>query len=170
MGGTHPRNKKFRKRGRRARRRIQQKKKKGKLGEGIFNISGKQLSREEILTLDKGIKFAPKRGLNKFETYIGVQKFIRKLNVKKYYALNPIERLAMENNTTGLKNNSVFNPHIANNKYVDLFKRLVTTELEQLPVKKVYEHRDLKRGIESLDKRTDIVIGGGYSDTVSGTI
>lgn len=117
-----------------------------------------ELSREEILTLDKGIKFAPKKGLNKFETYIGVQKFIRKLNIKKYYALNPVERTTMEIQTIGLKNNSVFNPHIANNKYVDLFKRLVTTELDQLPTKKVYEHRDLRKGIELLGNRTDIVI------------
>lgn len=121
-------------------------------------MSGKDLSREEILTLDRGIKFAPKKGLNKFEIYIGVQKLIRKLNIKKYYALNPVERTAVSNKFTNLRNNSVFNPHIANNRYVDLFKKLVITELEQLPIKKAYEHRDLKKGLDSLERRTDIII------------
>lgn len=124
------------------------------------------MSREELLVLDKGIKFAPKKGLNKFETYVGVQKFIRKLNLKKYYALNPVEKAIRNTNHTSLKNNSVFNPYIANNKYVDLFKKLVTSELEQLPVKKVYEQKDFKKGMKTLEKRTDIVIrpadkGGG---------
>lgn len=91
--------------------------------------------------MDKGIKYAPKKGLNKFETYIGIQKCIRKLNVKKYYAQNPVERAAIEGNFTELRNKSVFNHKIVNNKYVDLLKRLVTTELEQLPIKKVYEQR-----------------------------
>lgn len=118
------------------------------------------------MTLDKGIKFAPKKGLNKFETYVGVQKFIRKLNIKKYYALNPVEKMVINNKFTNLRNNSVFNPHVANNKYVDLFKKLVTTELEQLPIKRAYEHRDFKKGLSALEKRDDIVIrpadkGGG---------
>lgn len=129
-------------------------------------MSGATLSKEEILTLDKGIKFAPKKGLNKFETYVGLQKFIRKLNIKKYYAINPIERAITNNSFTNLRNNSVFNPHITNNKYVDLFKKLVTSELERLPIKKVYESIDLRKGLESLEGRTDIVIrpadkGGG---------
>lgn len=121
-------------------------------------MSGKDLSREEISILDKGIKFAPKKGLNKFDTYVGVQKFIRKLNIKKYFALNPVEKTAINEKFTGLRNNSVFNPFVANNKYVDLFKKLVNTELEQLPIKKVHEHRNFKKGLESLEKRTDIVI------------
>lgn len=104
--------------------------------------------------------------MNKFETYIGIQKFVRKLNIKKYYAQNPVEKMAMDNRFTPLRNNSVFNPHIANNKYIDLFKKLVTTELEQLPVKKIHEQKDIKKGLRSLEKRKDIVIrpadkGGG---------
>lgn len=77
---------------------------------------------------------------------------------KLYYALNPVERTTMDNNFTSLRNNSVFNSHITNNKYVDIFKKLVTNELEQLPIKKVYESRDLRKGIETLESRTDIVI------------
>lgn len=45
-GGFHPGNKKYRKRGGRAGRRIQQKKKTGRLGKGIYNISGMNLTRE----------------------------------------------------------------------------------------------------------------------------
>lgn len=96
-------------------------------------MSGKDLSREEILTLDKGIKFAPKKGLNKFKTYVGVQKFIRKLNIKKYYALNPVEKTVINNKFTSLRNNSVFNPHVANNKYVDLFKKILPQSLNSYP-------------------------------------
>lgn len=49
---------------------------------------------------------------------------------------------------------------------MNLFKKLVTTELEQLPIRKVYEQRDLRRGLETLKNRTNIVIrpadkGGG---------
>lgn len=64
----------------------------------------------------------------------------------------------MGNNFTQLRNNSVFNPHIVNNKYVDLFKKLVTTDLEQLPIKKVYEQKDIRKGLKSLESRKDIVI------------
>lgn len=158
MGGTHPGRNNCRKRGGRAGKRVQQKKKVEKLGEGIYNLSGKHLTREEIFTLDRGIKYAPKKGLNKFQTYVGIQTFIRKLNVMKYYVQNPMERVVMEGNHTELRNNSVFNPSIANNKYVDMFKRLGTAELEKLPIKKEYEHKNIEKGIELLEKRKDTVV------------
>lgn len=65
-------------------------------------MSGVELSREEILVLDKGIKYALKKGLNKFDTYVGVQKLVRKLNIKKYYALNPVERTITNHRFTSL--------------------------------------------------------------------
>lgn len=56
-------------------------KKKSTIGEGIINLSGIDLSQTELITLDKGLKFAPKRNLSKFDVYVDIQKYTRKLNI-----------------------------------------------------------------------------------------
>lgn len=56
----------------------------------MFNLSGKDLAKEELQVLDKGLKYAPKRNFDKFQTYIGLQKYVRKLNIKKYILGNPM--------------------------------------------------------------------------------
>lgn len=61
------------------------KKKKRKLGEGIFNLTSKTFSQEELLVLDKGIKYALTKSFNQFEAFIDLQKFVRKLNLKKTF-------------------------------------------------------------------------------------
>lgn len=40
---------------------IKVQKKKRPVGEGVFNLSGVELTRMELSVLDKGLKFAPKR-------------------------------------------------------------------------------------------------------------
>lgn len=65
-GEPRQRGKKHRKRGVQAGRSLQQKKK-GRIEERIYNLSGTTLTREEVLTLYQGIKYAPRKGLNKFE-------------------------------------------------------------------------------------------------------
>lgn len=50
------------------------------LGKGIYNLSNVQFTDDEMKILDLGLKFAPDKSLNKFETYINLQKFMRKLN------------------------------------------------------------------------------------------
>lgn len=50
-----------------------------------MNISGVELTENEIRVLDKGLKFAPKKNLNKFNTYIDINKFARSLHIKKIY-------------------------------------------------------------------------------------
>lgn len=60
-----------------------------------------------------------------------IHKCIHKLNIKKYYALNPIERVVSYRGHTEPRNKSVFNPKIVNNKYVDMFKMLVMADLEK---------------------------------------
>lgn len=59
-------------------------------GEGIFNLSGQALTHEKIGVLDKGLKYAPTKNLDKFQNYIGIQKFVRKLNITKYTVGNPL--------------------------------------------------------------------------------
>lgn len=71
------------KRGCRAGTRIQ--KEKRVIGEGVFNLSGKELTTEEMAVLDKGLKHAPIKNLNKFDTYIGIQKYMRKINIKSTF-------------------------------------------------------------------------------------
>lgn len=51
---------------------------------GIFNISGIELTKRALQVLDQGLKFAPKTPLNNFETYVGIQKFIRSINIMKH--------------------------------------------------------------------------------------
>lgn len=65
--------------------RVGSKKKKDGLGKGIFNLTNIVFSKEEFIVLDKGIKFAPKKPFNIFETFIDLQRFIRKLNLKKHF-------------------------------------------------------------------------------------
>lgn len=79
------------KRGVRGGRRLRIKKKKDVAGTGIFNPSMAILSDAEKHVLDRGLKFAPPRRLNKFETYMDVHKFVRKLNIKRYMSSNPVK-------------------------------------------------------------------------------
>lgn len=53
-------------------------------------MSKVELKAEEISTLSKGLKYAPKVKLNTFQSFIEIQKFTKQLNLKKYFAQNPI--------------------------------------------------------------------------------
>lgn len=66
---------------------------------GIYNISGVDLSENELRVLDKGLKFAPACNLSKF---VSLQKFVRTLNIKRYFLSKPGERLACANPTVSL--------------------------------------------------------------------
>lgn len=79
-------------------------------------MGGIELSKAELLTLDKGLKYAPKRNLNKFEVYMDIQKYTRKLNIQKYM-LNQTPSIKPNRvDTPGrivhsqLRNKSLFNP------------------------------------------------------------
>lgn len=50
------------------------KKEKRTLGKGIFNLSDVTFTEEEMNILDLGLKFAPEKSLDKFETYIDLKK------------------------------------------------------------------------------------------------
>lgn len=57
------------------------------LGKGIYNLSHVQFSNDELKVLDLGLKFAPDKSLDKFEVYIDLHKFMRKLNTKKTFCI-----------------------------------------------------------------------------------
>lgn len=81
-------------RGKRRGRRINRTKEKEDLGptSGVFNLSSKIVSTDELHVLNKGLKLAPKAKLNKFQTFIDIQKFTRQLRMKRYLIQNPILR------------------------------------------------------------------------------
>lgn len=138
-------------------------KKKRVVGEGVFNLSGKTLLTEEIaFFLDNGLKHAPMKNLNKFDTYIGIQKYIRKINIKKYILSNSMN--SVQNSM--LRYNSLYNPQVNDNHFIDVFKKLVSQDLDSLKVKKVSYPIHIKKGIQLLTNRKNIVIrpadkGGG---------
>lgn len=66
-------------------RQIKAKKKKRVTGDSIYNLSTHVLSEEEKVILDKSSKSAPPKCLDKFQTFMDVQKYIRKMNIKRYF-------------------------------------------------------------------------------------
>lgn len=117
-----------------------------------------------MAVLDKGLKHAPKSNLNKFNTYIGIQKYIRKINIKKYMMNNlwkpgnsRIEITQPEVHST-LRNASLFNPQITNNQNVEVFKNLVLQDIDQIKIKKAADPIHIRNGIKRLTERKDIVI------------
>lgn len=108
--------------------------------------------------------------MNKFDTFIDIHKYIRKLSVKRHYLSKAGERnfISYQPNahtSTGLRNASMFNPPLASNSKVGIFRDLVLQELE---AKKIWcqPQGDLLRGVRSLCDNKDLVIrpadkGGG---------
>lgn len=91
-----------------------------------------------MAVLDKGLKHAPVKNLNKFNTYIGIQKYIRKINIKKYMLSNPASLETIQHRTINkvqhrtLRNNSIYNPQVSDNQHIEVFKKLVLQVLDTL--------------------------------------
>lgn len=65
-----------------------------------------------------------------------------------------------------LRNSSVYNPQVSDNQFIDVFKKSVLQDLDTLKLKTASNPIHIKKGIQSLKKRNDIVIcpadkGGG---------
>lgn len=144
----------------RGRRRGKNKKKKMRiLGKGIYNLSDVQFSKEELEVLDLGLKFAPDKPLDKFEVYIDLQKFMRKLNIKKHFAMNTDNRIK-ENSEyiqTNLRNNSIFNLKMQGNQCMGAFKKIVEDDLRDLE-KKNRKTKNIWRTIKQIGKKHEVVI------------
>ena len=129
------------------------------------------MSAKELNVLDTGLKCAPRKAMNKFNIYIDTHKFIRTLNLKKYFLSHPVEAsmrstTANRNIDSGLKNKSLFNPQNSNNHYIEVFKQLVLKDIEDLPQKKDINPEYIREGIKLLEDKKNIIIrpadkGGG---------
>lgn len=90
-------------------------KEKGNNWRGCFNLSTQVSTNNEKAILDKGLKFAPPKGLNKFQTFMDIHKYIKKVYIKCYFLSNPVKegRLAStEIQSAHLSNASLFNPQV----------------------------------------------------------
>ena len=116
------------------------KKTKGQLDAGIFYLAGVSFSEDELRVLAQGLKFAPDKNIYKFQLFIDIEKYIRKLNIKKFFAsrsfTNPLGAGETGYQHSGLKNNSVFNPQKGTHHHIEVFKRLVQDKVKQIEVKK----------------------------------
>ncbi|PIO11720.1 hypothetical protein AB205_0093780 [Aquarana catesbeiana] len=168
--GPRIQNAEWRKRKRTRGKRGGAKKKKARvLGGGIFNLSEATFNEEEMKTLDLGLKYAPEKCLDPFEAYIDLQKFIRKLNIRKFFAMKGENKLLMEKEApiykhSQLKNNSVFNPNTQQNESLTTFKKMVEQDIRKLKPKKV--KAKIWKTINEIEKKKNIIIrpadkGGG---------
>lgn len=110
--------------------------------------------------LDLGLKFAPQKKIDKFEVFIDLQKFIRKLKIKKHYALNNKITPTVEPSGFAhkkLKNNSIFNPKVPGDQCIGAFKRMVESDLAKLNTKSS-RNSQIWKTIKEIGKRKDIVI------------
>uniref|UniRef100_A0A8C5MP67 Reverse transcriptase domain-containing protein n=1 Tax=Leptobrachium leishanense TaxID=445787 RepID=A0A8C5MP67_9ANUR len=139
---------------------------------GIFNLSNKNLTKIEISVLNKGLKFAPTNSVDKFGMYIDLQRFKRKLSLKKYFLKQPAERGILQNCTsmvhTNLKNKSKFFPRHMISDEIKVFEKLVMGDIERMSTK--INHHNLTKeenlALKNLQKDPSIVIkpadkGGG---------
>uniref|UniRef100_A0A8C5Q1A3 Reverse transcriptase domain-containing protein n=1 Tax=Leptobrachium leishanense TaxID=445787 RepID=A0A8C5Q1A3_9ANUR len=131
---------------------------------GIFNLSHRVLSDTEVKVLNKGLKFAPTNNLDKFNVYIDLQRFKRKLSLKFFFLKNPIERDIRQNLGptlhTPLKNPSKFyTRHVVSNE-IKVFKNLIMNDIEKMSLKnKNYNlTKEEKIAIRSLQKDSSITI------------
>lgn len=67
---------------------------------------------------------------------------------------------------SNLRNKSTFNPLNADNKYLEVFKNMVFNDLDKMRKQKVVDPQNIRKGMESLEKRKEIIIrpadkGGG---------
>lgn len=133
------------------------------LGSDIFNLSSHTLTQDEIIALDRGLKYAPHTNTKNFQLFIDTNLFVRKLNIKKFFAtanttnhaglttasvattpeirnnfVSPVPVLPPSRpiRHTKFKNNSTFNPAIPNNNYVETFKKLMFKDIRSLDCKK----------------------------------
>lgn len=156
-------------RGCRGGRRVQ-KKKRGRL-DGICNLENIKLNNKEVNILNAGLKCAANKPINTFSVYNDVHKYIRKINMKRYFlGINSAPSNKIGNITigvdSGLKNKSLFNPPQPSNKHVEVFKQMVLKDVEKLIPRKNVNSKYIEDGLKSLESKKDVIIrpadkGGG---------
>lgn len=135
-------------------------KRKRVIGEGIFNISNVELTKEEPQVLDLGLKYAPDKIIDKFETYIDLHKFARRVNIKKHFAIqkksnqkeNPDDEPEGYQHSA-LKNKSTFNLKPTGHHYVEVVKSMVENDIKHKQDKKSKKKINIEKGMRSLEKK-----------------
>lgn len=92
----------------------------------MVNLSGKSITTEELAVLDKGLKHAPVKNLNTFNTYRDTK--LCKKNMSNHF--KPQNRLLNDQTLSQhstLRNNSVYNPQVTNNQHIEVFKKISFT-------------------------------------------
>lgn len=134
--------------------------------EGIFNLSGIEFTKAEKIILNKGLKFVPYKPLNKFQTFIDVQKYVRKLNIKRHFLSIPkgtsiVNRVKPSG--TGLRNASTFNPPRNPAPTIVVFKDLVLQDLQKVVFKNYKKQQSIATdSIKTLCERKDLIIRPRY--------
>uniref|UniRef100_A0A8C5QHV8 Uncharacterized protein n=1 Tax=Leptobrachium leishanense TaxID=445787 RepID=A0A8C5QHV8_9ANUR len=153
----------------------ERKKRKTERTVGIFNLSGQTLTQGQIGVLKKGLKYVPNRKGDSFNTFVDLQKFKRKLCLKRFFAKTPIERAIIYDNKyvhTSLKEKSRFYPRHMISKEIDTFDQMVQRDIRKLEKKRRYTNRpsnltkEENEGLKQLSKDTNLIIkpadkGGG---------
>lgn len=65
---------------------------------------------------------------------------------------------ATEFQHSGLRNHTTFNPKVKNNQSLEVFKLLVEQEIQGIKPEPIRCKKDIKKGLEELEKRKPIVI------------
>lgn len=88
--------------------------------------------------LNHGLKFAPDKTPSKFGAFIDMQKYIRKISIKRYFRSQPprlMEKITGGVRHSGLSNAFLFNPPGHVPPSVLVFKDLVLKDLDKLKIK-----------------------------------
>uniref|UniRef100_A0A8C5Q3U3 Reverse transcriptase domain-containing protein n=1 Tax=Leptobrachium leishanense TaxID=445787 RepID=A0A8C5Q3U3_9ANUR len=137
---------------------------------GIYNLSTKVLTEAQIKVLKKGLKYAPTRNIDKFETYVDLQNFKKNLCLKKYFLRNPLARTAPIEiyQHTKLKEKSNFYPRSMLSNEINAFEQVVLKEIEGLKWSKNSSNLTKREylALKELNQDNDIIIkpadkGGG---------
>ncbi|XP_063820331.1 zinc finger MYM-type protein 1-like [Pseudophryne corroboree] len=129
----------------------------------IFNISSHVLTENGKKVLEKGLKYAPAIPINKFETFVNIHKFIRKLCIKKLFlSKESVEELGNIEMTdhTPFKPKSVFYPAHVKGNFIDTFCQLVQEDVREFRptgIKHNFTSKE-RAALKDLKQNTEIVI------------
>lgn len=96
--------------------------------------------------------------------YVDIQKYTRKLNIKKYMLNHTPNNKHDRVETPGriihskLQNKSLFNPPVSNNQHIEVFNQMVIQDLEKLKIKKRSDPQSIKKGIKELEDNRKVII------------
>lgn len=118
----------------------------------MYNLS-KKLTKAETTILDNGLKFLPPQKCNKFQTYMYINKYTSKLNVKIYLLTNLFKNNRinpMDIQNANLSNTSLFNPQGGLAPLIGVFRDVLLRDLDNIRVQKFKMEKELEAGLDQL--------------------